>query len=181
MNTLAGFTVLEMLIVVLVVAIIGVVALPMMEEAVAESKLSKAASEAITALEFAQMTAMSSGNDTRVIFDTAGDWIAVRQFTLSTDLAASVLKKMNETAVESGAFAPIPHPLNPGKNYRIELAERTWFGGIDITSATFGGNNRVTFNALGTPSSPGTVTMVYGSRQIVLTLAAFTGKVTLSN
>ncbi|MBT8364232.1 MAG: GspH/FimT family protein, partial [Deltaproteobacteria bacterium] len=111
--------------------------------------------------------------------DAAADTILVEQFTNTGDLLGGAAT-LPETDLENGNYETIYHPLKPGDDYRINLASQPLFGGVDITLVDFGGNNYVTFNALGVPSQGGTVTLGFGSRQMVVTLDALTGKVTVS-
>ncbi|MCK4962644.1 MAG: GspH/FimT family pseudopilin, partial [Anaerolineales bacterium] len=132
-----------------------------------------------TALEFAQLSAASSGRQIRVTIDAAADTILVEQFTCSADFSQSVL---NQEDVESGNFSIMQHPLNRGPvGYNISLPDESRFQGVDITASAFNDANPVIFNTLGAPSHGGTITLTMGGRQMVVTLDVLTGKVTVSN
>ena len=55
------------------------------------------------------------------------------------------------------------------------------FKGVDIAASDFGVPSPVFFDALGAPSKGGTVTLVFGSQQVLVTLNALSGKVTVSD
>jgi prepilin-type N-terminal cleavage/methylation domain-containing protein len=176
----AGFTLVELLIVILILGIIAMVAWPTRITLLEESRLSGAASDVVTALEFAQLNALSSGRQTQVKIDVGNDKIAVSEFK-PHDGIWEENPQISETIVESGSFEIMEHPLNPGSDYTIYLGDQAMFGGVDITAETFGGGDIVTYDAQGAPSDGGTVTLGYGSGQRVVTLDGLTGKVTVSN
>ena len=59
---------------------------PQLSSALVEAKLSGAAEEIVNALEYAQLTAMTSGSKTRVVIGASPDRIAVRQYKTNADL-----------------------------------------------------------------------------------------------
>ncbi len=145
-----------------------------------ESRLSGAASDVVTALEFAQLNALSSGRQTQVKIDEGNDRIIVSEFE-PHDGIWEENPQISETIVESGSFEIMEHPLNPGSDYNIYLGDQAMFGGVDITVVNFGGGDTVTYDALGAPSDGGTVTLGYGNGQSVVTVDRLSGKVTMSN
>ena len=166
--------------VVFLVGIMATLALPILHGAVDGSQLSGAASEVVTALEFAQMTAMTTGTDTRVTIDAAAETILVERFTPDEDLLGSETE-LDEEDVEDASFTTMGHPLNRGTDYNISLADQSLYGSaVDIGSAAFGLDNFVIFDSLGTPSAGGTGSLSLGGSGLVVTVDSLTGKVTLS-
>lgn len=176
----SGFTYLEILIVLLILGIVAMLGAPMLASSMDEVRLAGAASEAVTALEYAQLTAVGGGGQTRVIFKKVVDTIGVREFKPTVDLNGSQTT-LAEADVENGAFTLMEHPLRPGVDYRIFYKNESRFEGVDLVNALFGGIDSVTFDALGIPSAGGTVTLALGDRQIVLSVDGLTGKVTQSD
>ena len=174
----AGFTLFEILIVTFLLGVMAMLGWPTLNSALADSRLSGASSDVITSLEFAQLKAMNSGRQTRVTIDAGAETILVEQFASSADFSQS---EVAEADVEDGVFAPVGNPLNRGVDYNINLSNQALFGGVDVTAVDFGGGNSVTYDTLGAPSSGGTVTLTFGTRQVVVTLDSLTGKVTVSN
>jgi len=172
-----GFTLVEVLIIVFTLGIVATLALPALQSGIEESKLSGASDEITVALEYSQIVAMTSGEQTRVTIDAASDTILVERFEISGDITGAVIP---EDDIEIGAFATMPHPASRGKNYYIVFADEARFNGVDIVSATFGAGQTVTFGAMGIQSTGGTDILSLGSRQVSLTIDSLTGKVTSS-
>jgi prepilin-type N-terminal cleavage/methylation domain-containing protein len=175
-----GFTLLETLIVLLMLGILIMLSWPQLGSALVEAKLSGAAEEIVNVLEYAQLSAMTSGTKTRVVIEAPQDRIALRHYKSSADLfnAGDVLLASD---IESGTYEFMLHPLKKGVDYEIFLSNETRFGGVDITISDFDIGNPVHFDSMGAPSHGGTVTLTLGVRQIVVTLDQLTGKVTMSN
>ena len=176
----AGFTFLELLIITLIFGIITLLSWPSLIAALEDTRLNGAATETATALEFAHSKAVDSGRTIRVTFDVATDTLFVEQFTYTGELLGGA-DTLTETDVETGNFTTMHHPLRPGDDYRIDLAKQAMFGGVNISAVDFGGNNDVTFDALGAPSNGGTVTLGFGDRQLVISMDSLTGKVSVNN
>ena len=172
-----GFTFLEIVILVLTLGIVGLLGMPMLNSSMVEARLSSAASEVATALQFAQLTAVSSGRECRVTFDATTDSILVEQMAYATDFLGSETE-LTEASVETGAYATLKHPLNPVEDYNILFPNEGRFGGVDMVEAIFGSGSSVAFDSLGSPSDGGTVKLGMGARQITLSVDAMTGKVT---
>ncbi len=175
----AGFTFLELLIITLIFGIITLLSWPSLIAALEDARLNGAATETVTALEYAHSKAVNSGRTIRVTFDVAADTLVVEQFTYTGDLLGAGAT-LTEAEVETGNFTTMYHPLRPGDDYRIDLASQALFGGVDISAVDFNGNNDVTFDALGVPSNGGTVTLSFGNRQVAVAMDSLTGKVSVN-
>ena len=153
---------------------------PQLSSALVEARLSGAAEEIVNALEYAQLTAKTSGRNTRVVIGASQDRIAVRHYKSSADLfnGGDVLLASD---IESGSYEFMLHPLKKGFDYEIFLSNEIRFSGIDITLSDFDTGNPVTFDSMGAPSHGGTATLILGARQVIVTLDQLTGKVTMSN
>jgi prepilin-type N-terminal cleavage/methylation domain-containing protein len=176
----AGFTLLETLIVLLLLGILVMLSWPQLSSALVEARLSGAAEEIVNALEYAQLTAKTSGRNTKVIISEPSDTISLRHYKSSADLfnGGDVLLASD---IESGSYEFMHHPLKKGFDYEIFLSNELRFKGIDITLSDFDTGNPVFFDSMGAPSHGGTATLTLAARQIVVTLDQLTGKVTLSN
>ena len=174
-----GFSLVEVMIIVLILGIITTLGLPTLKSGVDKSRLSGAAGEIVTALEFAQLNAMTAGAQTRVTIDTSADTILLERYEISGDIMSGATE-IPENDVDNGGFATMGHPVNKGADYYIVFADEDRFHGVDIASAAFDVNNYVTFDAIGAPSDGGSVTLSLGNRQVVVTVDSLTGKVTAS-
>ena len=174
----AGFTLLETLIVLLLLAIFVMLSWPQLSSALVEARLSGAAEEIVNALEYAQLTSMTSGRNTKVEINDGSNKIDLKYYKSSADLftGGDVLPASD---IESGSYGFMLHPLKKGRNYQIILTNESRFSGIEIIQSDFKSDTPVYFDSLGAPSHG--VTLALGSRQIVVTLDQLTGKVTMSN
>ena len=153
---------------------------PKLSSALVEARLSGAAKEIVNALEYAQLSAKTSGSKTQVEIKQSSNKISLRHYKFSADLfnGGDVLPASD---IESGSYEFMLHPLNKGFDYEIFLNNEIRFSGIDIIQSDFKSDTPVYFDSMGAPSHGGTVTLTLGARQIVVTLDQLTGKVTMSN
>lgn len=175
-----GFTFIEILIILLLMGIMATIAMPSLQAGLESSRLTAAAGEITVALEYGQLTAMTSGGQARVTIDADADSILVERFEITGDIMTGGAQ-IAENDIETGTFTNLAHPFNRGEEYSILFADEERFEGVDISASTFGAGNSVTFDALGRPSNGGTVTLSLGDRQVTLTTDALSGRVTSSN
>ncbi len=175
----AGFTLIEIIIVVMVMGIVATISLPALNETLNGNRLRGSADEVVNALEYAQWTAMSAGRETRVVIDDNNERIELSWYTINADLFSGG-DELAAADVESGTYQLMPYPSRKGINYPVILTTEKRFEGVDITVSDFGTGNEVDFDTQGSPSKGGTATLALGGSQIVVTLEALTGKVTVS-
>jgi prepilin-type N-terminal cleavage/methylation domain-containing protein len=168
-----GFTLVEFLVVIMVLGIAVMILQPTISQALDRSRLFGAVDQIITALEFAQMRAMTSGSQTRVTIDAGTDTVIIEQFKPDADLLGEE-NELSAGDAENGSYGAVKFPLNPGTDYSLTFAGEDRFKNVDIASASFGADNYVVFNPLGTPSQGGTVLLTTGMDSMVLTLGAAT-------
>jgi type II secretion system protein H len=174
-----GFTYVELMLVLLLMSIFAMLGLPTFNTAMGDARLSGAAQEVVNALEFAQLTAMTSGRKTRVVIGAPQDRIALRQYRASADLFNGG-DTLTAADVENGSFYFMENPMNKGADYNINFPDESRFRGVDITVSDFDLVGPVIFDTLGAPSKGGTVTLALGDHQMVVALDALTGKVIVS-
>lgn len=172
-----GFTLAELIIIVMIVGIVALLALPMMHTALTGMRLSGAAREIAAAIEFAQLSAAGSGRAHRVTVDAAANGLLVEELTYPGDLSPN---EVAESVVEQETYAAAAHALTASGLYQIAFSSEPRFDGVDIASAAFGAGAAVVFDALGSPSTGGSVVLTCGGRQITLTLDPSSGKVARS-
>ena len=175
-----GFTLIEILIILLLMGIIATIAMPTLQSGLEASKLSAAAGEIAVALEYGQLAAMTSGGQTRVTIDAGADSVLVERFEITGDIMTGGAQ-MSENDIDTGAFVNVAHPFNRGQDYSILFADEDRFNNVDIGSSTFGAGNSVTFDAFGRPSEGGTVTLSLGVRLVTLTVDSLSGRVTAND
>ena len=153
-----GFTVIEILIVLVIITIAALTAVPMMSSA--SSIQIRAASSMIAAdLEYAKSMAISRGQNYSVVFDQNADsyWIE--------DLDGVIL-----------------HPVKKGFNYLVDFRGDSRLNRVDITGASFSGGSpsTVTFNSMGSPDSGGTVSLEAGGTTVTITVEPITGYISIN-
>ena len=174
-----GFTMMEVMIVVLILSILAVAGIPALNATFDHARLSAATEEAVNALQYAQLTAMTSGRPTRVVIGHLSNRIGVRQYTLSGDLFAGG-NELVSSDVEGGNYQLMDYPLKKGTKYPILFDSEDRFRGIDIATSDFDSDHPLGFDTVGSPSHGGTAKFTLGGQWIVLTVDALTGKVSLS-
>ena len=179
----AGFTLIETLIVVSFMGIMATIGLPSLYSSLEDARLRGAASEVVTALEYAQLIAMTSGGKTRVMVSPSMDTINVRRHNPPADLFTGG-DGLTASSVERDwawfDYDDMQYPLKKGVDYDLDLKDEDRFQGVDIINSDFNFLAPVYFSASGSPSHGGTVTLVLGSRQMVVSLDVLTGKVSVS-
>jgi len=151
----AGLTLLELLVVVVIVMITAAIVIPTMSST-GEMRARSAATMIVSDLEYAQNVAITHKDPTTVSFDTSGE-----SYTLTN------------------ASGDLIHPMSKSA-YRIDFAAKSGFEDIDIVSSSFAGSPAVTFDELGAPDNPGSVTVRAGQYAYRIDVSAATGKVTVT-
>ncbi len=159
----AGFTLVELLIVVVIISIAALTAIPMMSSA-ASMQIRSAANMLTADLEYAKSMAISRAQNFSVVFDTSADsyWI------------------------EDKDSNPLPHPVKKGFNYVIDFQNDGRLKKVDIVSVDFDSTSKVTFDYLGSPyngsSTPlnnGVINLQAGSTTSIITVEPVTGYVSI--
>lgn len=179
----AGITMVEVVIMVLILGIIVMLGVPALGATFAEARLYSAYSEIRIALEYAQLTALSTGRTCRVtIGQSAGGApvVTVEQITYGADFLNGALTELDEADVESESYQTMAYPADPQRTYSLDFEALDMFGGVLLGSSDFGGSNWVVFDVVGAPSSGGTVTLSYSDWQLVINVDSVNGNVSRS-
>ena len=154
-----AYTLVEVLIVVVIIGIAGAIIVP---QILASGTLGvQAAARMIIAdILYAQNEAIAQQSDRHIVFDAANDSY---KLTDAEGTTLSVEWKSGNT-----------------ENYIVNFANDSRFQGVRINSADFGGSADLAFDDLGTPTSGGTVVIEFKGDRYQVTVAAFTGRVTVA-
>lgn len=153
-----GFTLVEILVVLVIIGLASAIVVPQMMVA-GEMALQGATRLVIADLLYAQNEAVMQQQSRHVVFDPANN-----QYWIEDD---------------AGQVLATTWHLGSGGEARVDLSKTKRFGGAQILKADFSGKQRVTFDSLGAPSSGGTVELIFDDHVYVITVAAFTGRVTV--
>ena len=170
-NSDRAFTLAEVLTVVTIIGIAGAVVVPQLLNA--GSLGVQAATRSVVAdILFAQNDAIATQATRRVIFDVTNN-----RYWLTAD-----------TSFAMGGT--LPNPTNAlsvtwkdgtgGPNYLVDFATDNRFQGVAVQNASFGGVPVLEFDALGGPTSGGTVDVIFNTTTLRVTVAPFTGRVTVA-
>jgi Tfp pilus assembly protein FimT len=182
LRDIRGYSVVEIVLVLLVVAVVAAISQPLLSSSLQEAALSAAAGETVTALRFARMSAASQGRPCRVTFDLAADNFVVEQASPdSADLVGlkdDLVSEIAASKVEAIQYAVVQHPLKRGHGYQVNFGKDARFRGVDVTAVDFGPDDGITFDDRGRPSEGGSVRLGLGEVGVLLTVDVVTGRVT---
>ena len=171
-----GFTMVEIMIVVLIMGIITVVGVPLLTTSMDHYRLKGAAQEVVNALQYAQAIAMTSGKETLVRITPVLETISVSHYETTADLSGGG-NQLAAANVEGGSYTYMEHPLKKGVDYVITLTAEDRFNGVHIIWSDFNQLLPLYFNTVGRPSHGGTVILTLKGEQMVVTVDALTGKI----
>lgn len=165
-----AFTLVEILVVVTIIGIAGAIVIPHLMEA-GTLGVQAASRMVIADILFAQNDAIAAQNSRRVVFDVANN-----RYWLTTDLTFA----LNTVPAPGNAMGVNwkGGPLNSNFIFDFDTDER--FDGVILQNVNFGGNTTLEFDALGGPTSGGTLQLVSGNNQYQIDVAPFTGRVTVA-
>ncbi len=152
----AAFSLLELLVVIIILAIAAAIVIPNVSSARGIEAMS-AARLIATDLQYAQNMAITHQNPVTVAFDTGGESYSL-----------------------SNTSGPLIHPMTK-EAYSVPFSLQSGFEDLDVVSASFAGVSSVTFDELGAPDNPGSVTVQAGPHAYRIDVAAATGRVTVTS
>lgn len=149
-----AFTLVEILIVVLIAAIAGTIALTAYSSTDAGFRPERAARELTTALRYARSLAMSTNTTCGVEIDTS-------------------LKQFRVYQVVGASYNTVPQSLMGSGTYVVSMVTQKEIAGVTMTPAIVGSVTnpyQISFNSLGATANSGTVSITYAGRARVLSI-----------
>ena len=156
-NVRTGFTIVEILIVVVILSIAALAAIPMMSSA-SSFQIRSAANMIAADLEYAKSMAISRGQYYYVVFN------------VSTD----------SYSIEDQDSTVIDHPVKKGFPYTISFPKESRLSKVEITNVTFT-SNKVGFDCLGSPTNNGGyITISANGTTATINVEPVTGYITIN-
>jgi len=161
----SGFTLVELIIVIVIISIAALTAIPMMSSA-ASVQIRSAANMLTADLEYAKSMSISRGQNYSVVFD----------------------KNTESYWIEDQDDNVIPHPVKKGFGYVIDFQNDGRLDKVDIVDADFDGSSEVKFDYLGspynggsppTPLNSGVVSLQAGKTTTTVRVEAVTGFISI--
>jgi prepilin-type N-terminal cleavage/methylation domain-containing protein len=164
-TTRAAYTLVEIIIVILVMAIAAAIVIPNIGSAANNQALS-AAQTLQSDLEVARSMAVTTQQPYSLVFsDDLQSYKVVANYAGGPYLAA----------------AAINHPVNSGQLFQVHLGSLNGMSGVTVANVSFGGTPQyVTFGSLGDPIAPGTVVIQSGATQFTVMVESLTGIITVA-
>jgi type II secretory pathway pseudopilin PulG len=147
-----AFSILELVMVTIILAIVAAIAAPRYANAVALQRVEAAAQRVANDLALAQRRARFSSTSQTVNFDVDGEFYVV---------------------------PGMQDPDHPSKAYTVPLSDDPY--AASIVSADFAGTTSVTFDGYGVPDNSGTIVIQSNTRRKTITVHGVTGRATISD
>jgi prepilin-type N-terminal cleavage/methylation domain-containing protein len=161
----AAFTLLELLIVVMVMAIIAASAVPALVSS-QDSQCNGAARAVIADLELAQSTAMAQQTSVAVVFSAAQQ-------------AYKVVLPQGQNLANYASLTALNHPEKPGQPYEVKLARDLNAPNVTFANPAFGGQPYIVFDTFGGTTTSGSVRIVARDASRTVSVDAITGAVSV--
>jgi prepilin-type N-terminal cleavage/methylation domain-containing protein len=153
-----GFTVIEMIMVIVIAGILAALAVPRFESFYS-IKLSGAMKKVVSDTRYVQQIAVSRHANSRIVFTPANETYAAEE----------------ETVPGGGNWTKIKDPFTQA-NLTADFKKDPQYSGINILSADFGGSQTLQFDWQGIPSSGGNAVFDYKGNGKTLIVEAATGQ-----
>ncbi len=144
-----GYTLIEMVTVLMITTILAVVAFPHFLDSLAHHRLESAAQRIELDLKLARDRAIASSSNCGATFDVARDLYVL--------------------------YPDIMNPDHPTEPYSTRLSREPYY--CRLVSVDFGGDNEVVFNGHGVPDSNGSIRVEHRKKQRLISLNGSTGEI----
>lgn len=156
-----AFTLVEVLVVVVIIGIAGAIIVPQMVRA-GSMQIQAAGRMVIADVIYAQNEAVARAESIKLVFETTNNRYYM---TDQNDVMLQNSWRMGDSG--SG-------------NFTVDFSQDSRFNGVWISAASFGGDKTVVFDPLGAPDTGGSVTLTSSVDSYVISIADFTGRVTIA-
>ena len=154
-----GYTLVEILIVVIVIATLAAAALPTLSSTLQSMKATALAREIATDMRYAQTLAVKTGIRHCVFF-----WEPDQVYAVHWD--------------DDGTWELCTHPVTK-KPWKMELDEHSRYAGVALKESQFGSSDSLYYDRFGAPDAGGYVTFTLGATTRTIRVAPLSGKITV--
>ena len=168
-----GFSLLDLLIVLMILAILGVIVAPQLHSIMTEARLNEAARELVSGLEYAQSLAVTHQRPFGLLADVDGNWFRIFDYKFRND--------PNPHHDDTPPVAGYGVVLNPfDKNwYSLDFDKTQTYEGVSIDSAPTGG--MISFYPDGHSSASDSVfTLSYDGDSRTISVDGTTGRISVN-
>lgn len=156
-GTSHGFTMIEIMVVVVILAITAMLAVPMLSSA-SSVQLRSAANMIAADLEYAKSMAISRQKNYTVVFN-----------------------ELSESYQIEDANGIIDHPVKKGFTYVVNFSTDSRIDKVEIADADFSSASQVEFDWLGSPDVGGSVTLQAGGSSMTINVTPVTGYISITD
>jgi len=160
-----GFTLLELLIVVLILAIAAAIVVPMAASG-QDARCASAARMVVADLELAQSMALARQDLVALVFSDG-----LQSYKLVLAGAQDLDNYGLLTSLENGG--------RPGEGYEISIPMELQLHDVVISSVDFNGDRYVVFDTFGSPEFGGSIVLTAGDASLTVTVEPITGAVSV--
>jgi len=169
-----GFTLLDLLIVIMILGILGVIVIPQFQSMAAETKLNEAAMELVSALQYTASLAIQYQRPFGLQANTSGNWFKVFDTAPYPDATATV--RPNNTPPVNASDVVI-NPIDKSW-YEIDYDTLDIFAGVSLDTVPAG--NEIRFYPDGhSGSADKTFALAYAGNTKTITINGATGRITV--
>jgi len=155
-----GYTLVEVLIVIVIIGLAGAIVVPQMMTGTSLT-IQAAARQVIADLMYAQNEAVAMQDTRTVVFEADQN-----RYHMVDGQGDLVFVNWKGGSAHTG-------------NYVVNIGQDHRFSGVKIDAVSFAGQQQISFDDLGTPSQGGTIDLTHGETRYRITVAAFTGRITV--
>lgn len=155
-----GFTLVEVMVVLVIIGIAGAVVVPHMLSG-GQFGVQAAARVVIADIIYAQNEAVAHQSPRRVVFEPDNN-----RYMLTDTAGTTMTVSWKSSAQE---------------NYIVDFEQDQRFSGVTLENVDFGGMMMIEFDDMGSPISGGTLELIAAGFRYRITVAAFTGQVTIES
>lgn len=169
-----GFSLLDLLIVLMILGILGVFLVPQLHSTLNEARLNEATGELVSGLHYAQSLAVTHQRPFGLVANVAENWFRVFDHRYRTDASPH----HSENPPVDG-YGVVVNPLDK-KWYMVDFDTAHQYEGVRIDSAPASGG-MISFYADGHSSSTDSVfVLVFGGEQRTITVDGTTGRIVVN-